>query len=173
MPVVEASTGSLGQGLSIAQGIALALRHQKRSARSFCVIGDGECQEGQIWEAVMSAPKFKLNNLVVFLDNNNGQIDGHVTDVMDINPIPEKFRAFKWAVHDVNGHDFEQLVGALEAAKQETEKPTMIVCRTVKLLRSRRETADVSRRGRPTTSGSLPASAALRALFSPGPTRRL
>lgn len=132
MPVVEASTGSLGQGLSIAQGIALALKHQKRSARSFCVIGDGECQEGQIWEAVMSAPKFKLNNLVVFLDNNNGQIDGHVTEVMDINPIPEKFRAFKWAVHDVNGHDFEQLVGALEAARQETEKPTMIVCRTVK-----------------------------------------
>ncbi len=132
LPVMEASTGSLGQGLSFAQGIAMGLKHAKKSARSFCVLGDGECQEGQVWEALLSAPKFKLNNLVVFLDNNNGQIDGHVTEVMDLNPIPEKLRAFRWAVHEIDGHDFNQILGALEAAKAETERPTFIHCHTVK-----------------------------------------
>lgn len=132
LPVMEASTGSLGQGLSIAQGIALGLRLQGRSARSFCMLGDGECQEGQVWEAVMSAPKFKLNNLIVFLDNNNGQIDGHVTDVMDINPIGDKFRAFRWAVQEIDGHDFGQILDALSKAKMETERPTLIHCHTTK-----------------------------------------
>lgn len=132
LPVVEASTGSLGQGLSIAQGIAMGLKLQKKSARVFCIIGDGESQEGQIWETAMSAPKFKLNNLITFLDNNNGQIDGHVEDVMDIRPIADKWRAFRWAVHEIDGHNFGEIVDALEKARAETEKPTMIVSRTVK-----------------------------------------
>ncbi len=132
MPVVEASTGSLGQGLSIAQGIAMGLKLQKNSARVFCVIGDGESQEGQIWETAMSAPKFKLNNLVVFLDNNNGQIDGHVEEVMDLRPIADKWRSFRWAVQEINGHSIPEILDALEGAKNETERPTMIVARTVK-----------------------------------------
>ena len=132
MPVVEASTGSLGQGLSIAQGIALGLKLGKRSARVFCIIGDGESQEGQIWETALSAPKFRLNNLVVFLDNNNGQIDGHCEEVMDLRPIAEKWRAFRWAVHEIDGHNFEEILSALSKARTEKEKPTLILARTVK-----------------------------------------
>ncbi len=132
LPVMEASTGSLGQGLSIAQGIAMGLKQRKSSARAFCMLGDGECQEGQVWEAALSAPKFKLNNLIVFLDNNNGQIDGHVTEVMDLNPLADKWRAFRWAVQEIDGHDFSQILGALDQAKLETERPTMIVAKTVK-----------------------------------------
>lgn len=132
LPVVEASTGSLGQGLSIAQGIAMGLKLKKSSARVFCAIGDGESQEGQIWETALSAPKFKLNNLVVFLDNNNGQIDGYVKDVMDLSPIDAKWKAFNWAVHEVNGHDHAALLDALEAVKKETERPSLIWCHTVK-----------------------------------------
>lgn len=132
LPFVEASTGSLGQGLSIAQGIALGLKLQKKSARAFCLIGDGESQEGQIWETAMSAPKFKLNNLICFLDNNNGQIDGHVEEVMDIRPIADKWRAFRWAVHEIDGHSFPAIVDALDKARDEKERPTMIIARTVK-----------------------------------------
>jgi len=132
LPVVEASTGSLGQGLSIAQGIALGLKLQKKESRVFCLMGDGETQEGQVWEAALSAPKYKLNNLVVFIDNNNGQIDGHVTEVMDLRPLTDKWRAFRWAVQEIDGHDFNQIIGALEKARLETEKPTLIVAKTVK-----------------------------------------
>ncbi len=132
LPVMEASTGSLGQGLSIAQGIAIALKVQKKSSRVFCIIGDGESQEGQIWETAMSAPKFKLNNLICFLDNNNGQIDGHCDEVMDLRPIADKWRAFRWAVQEIDGHDMEQILGALDKARGEKEKPTMIIARTVK-----------------------------------------
>jgi transketolase len=131
-PWAEASTGSLGQGLSIAQGLALAFKHQKKSNRVYCVIGDGESQEGQIWEAALSAPKFKLNNLIVFTDANNGQIDGHVTEVMDLRPLADKWRSFRWAVHEIDGHDFAQILGAIEKAHAETEKPTMIIARTIK-----------------------------------------
>jgi transketolase len=131
-PFVEASTGSLGQGLSIAQGIALALKLQKKTARVFCLMGDGETQEGQIWETAMSAPKYKLNNLVAILDNNNGQIDGHVTEVMDLEPIAEKWRAFNWAVHKINGHSFSEIISALEKARTEKDRPTLILAKTVK-----------------------------------------
>jgi len=132
LPFVEASTGSLGQGLSIAQGIALALKLQKKSSRVFCLMGDGETQEGQVWETAMSAPKFRLNNLVAILDNNNGQIDGHVTEVMDLEPIAEKWRAFNWAVQEINGHSFPEIIAALEKSRTEKEKPTLILARTVK-----------------------------------------
>lgn len=132
LPFVEASTGSLGQGLSIAQGIAMGLKLQKRSARVFCMLGDGETQEGQIWETALSAPKFKLNNLVVFIDNNNGQIDGHVTEVMDLAPLADKWRSFNWAVHEIDGHNFSEILGALTAARKETDRPTLVVAKTVK-----------------------------------------
>ena len=132
MPVVEASTGSLGQGLSIAQGIALALKLQRKSARVFCVIGDGESQEGQIWECAMSAPKFRLNNLICFLDYNKGQLDGYTRDIMNIDPVVDKWRAFNWEVQEIDGHDFTQIRGALAKAREVTDKPTMIVANTVK-----------------------------------------
>jgi transketolase len=132
LPFVEASTGSLGQGLSIAQGVALALKSDRNPARVFCVMGDGETQEGQVWEAAMSAGKFRLNNLVAFLDNNNGQIDGHVTEVMDLAPIADKWRSFGWVVHEIDGHDFSALQKSLETARSEREHPTMIVAHTIK-----------------------------------------
>lgn len=132
MPVMEASTGSLGQGLSIAQGIAMGLKLKGSSARAFCVMGDGETQEGQVWEAAMSAPKYKLNNLICFIDNNNGQIDGTVEQVMDIRPIADKWRAFRWAVQEIDGHSMPAILGALEKARAEKEKPTMIIAKTVK-----------------------------------------
>lgn len=132
MPVVEASTGSLGQGLSIAQGVALGLKLQKKDARVFCMMGDGETQEGQPWETAMSAPKFKLNNLVLFIDCNNGQIDGHVKDVMDLEPLAEKWRSFRWAVHEINGHNYEEILNVLDLARKETDKPTCVIARTVK-----------------------------------------
>jgi transketolase len=132
LPIVEASTGSLGQGLSIAQGIALGLKQQKKDSKVFCLMGDGETQEGQVWETALSAPKYKLNNLVVFIDNNNGQIDGHVEEVMDLKPLADKWRAFRWSVQEIDGHDFNQIVGALEKTRLETERPSLIVARTVK-----------------------------------------
>lgn len=132
MPVMEASTGSLGQGLSIAQGIALALKYQKKDARVFCVMGDGETQEGQVWETAMSAPKYNLNNLIAFIDNNNGQIDGHVDEVMSLQPIKQKWESFNWAVQEIDGHDFDQILGALKRAKHEERKPTLIIAKTVK-----------------------------------------
>lgn len=132
LPIVEASTGSLGQGLSIAQGMALGMKLSKLPARVYCLIGDGESQEGQIWEAAMSAPKFKLNNLVVFLDNNNGQIDGHTTEVMDIRPVADKWTAFGWAVQVIDGHDFAQILEAIAKAKTESSRPNFILANTVK-----------------------------------------
>jgi len=132
LPFLEASTGSLGQGLSIAQGIALGLKLSNLPARVYCILGDGESQEGQVWEAVMSAPKFKLNNLCVILDNNNGQIDGHVHEVMDLQPIAEKWRAFRWAVQEIDGHNFSEIIGALDKAETETGKPSFIWAHTVK-----------------------------------------
>jgi transketolase len=135
LPIVEASTGSLGQGLSIAQGLALGLRLDGRPSRVFCLIGDGESQEGQIWEAAMSAPKFKLSNLCVILDQNGGQIDGPVKEVMPIEPVADKWRAFGWHVIEINGHDFGEIGRAFKEFHSEHErgaKPTFIVAHTVK-----------------------------------------
>jgi len=131
-PEVEASTGSLGQGLSIAQGMALAYKLNSNNSRVFCIIGDGESQEGQIWEAILSAPKFKLDNLVVLLDFNNGQIDGKVEEVMPIEPIKAKLEAFNWEVFEVNGHDFEALAETLKKCRTLNGKPKYIICRTIK-----------------------------------------
>lgn len=130
LPAVEAATGSLGQGLSIAQGMALAQKLDKRDARTFCMIGDGESQEGQIWETAMSAPKFGLDNLTVILDYNHGQIDGTTDEVMSIEPVVDKWRAFNWEVFEVDGHDRKALKEVLP--KRVKGRPTFIVAHTIK-----------------------------------------
>ncbi len=136
MPIVEASTGSLGQGLSVAQGLAMGLRMEGKKSRVYCMVGDGEIQEGQIWEAAMSAPHFKLSNLCVILDANNGQIDGPVDQVMPIEPIAAKWRSFGWHVIEINGHDFGQIQSAYEEFRKHHESgkeaPVFILARTVK-----------------------------------------
>ncbi len=132
LPGVEVSTGSLGQGLSIAIGIALAGRLNKRSHTTFCIMGDGEQQEGQIWEAAMEASHHKLDNLVGIVDCNRLQIDGPVSEVMNVEPLEEKYRAFGWDVRRIDGHNMEQVVDALENAKIPQGKPTVILADTVK-----------------------------------------
>ncbi len=129
---IEASTGSLGQGLSIAVGFALASRLEGERYRVYCLIGDGESQEGQIWEAAMSASKYKLDNLVCFLDYNKAQIDGFVEDVMPIEPVRDKWVAFGWHVIRVDGHDFQQIIDALNEARNIKGKPTFIIADTIK-----------------------------------------
>ena len=132
LPGIEACTGSLGQGLSVAQGMALAAKLDGGKFHVYCMIGDGESQEGQIWEAAMSAAKFQLDTLTVFLDYNRGQIDGPVKDVMDIEPIAAKWRAFNWNVLEIDGHDFNAILGAVDQARATKGKPTFIVANTVK-----------------------------------------
>ncbi len=130
VPGVEACTGSLGQGLSIAVGVALALQLDQRDARVFCMMGDGELQEGQVWEAAMSASKFKLTHLTAIVDHNKGQIDGPVQEVMPIEPLEDKFRAFGWQTQRINGHNLPAVHDALTVSHP--EKPTLIVADTVK-----------------------------------------
>lgn len=132
LPGVEISTGSLGQGLSIANGIALGLRMDGRPSRVYCLLGDGEIQEGQIWEAAMTAAHYRLDNLCGIIDNNGLQIDGHCRDVMRIEPIVKKWEAFGWNVLDIDGHDLGEILDAFRHAKVHKGKPTMIVARTVK-----------------------------------------
>ncbi len=133
LPGVEVSTGSLGQGLSIAVGVALAQKMDGIPAKTFCIMGDGEQQEGQIWEAAMEAAHYKLDNLIGIIDQNQLQIDGPVADVMNIDPLDEKYRSFGWHVLRVNGHDMEEIVETLECVKQEPAgRPTMLICYTVK-----------------------------------------
>lgn len=132
VPGVDMSTGSLGQGISAAAGMACFAKKEGKDFRVYCVLGDGECQEGEVWEALMSAAHYELSNLTVFLDNNNLQIDGEVDRVMSIYPIREKVEAFGWHVLEVDGNDVQQLLDALDAARANTEKPTMIIGRTVK-----------------------------------------
>ena len=132
LPGVEISTGSLGQGLSVACGIALARKMDKATNRVYALLGDGELQEGQIWEAAMTAAHYKLDNLCALIDNNGLQIDGPVAKVMGVEPIADKWRAFGWDVQDIDGHDMAQLVAALDKAETVKGKPTAIVCRTIK-----------------------------------------
>lgn len=131
-PGVDMTTGSLGLGFSTACGMALGSRLQGYNNRVYSIIGDGEIEEGQIWEAAMFARHYKLDNLTAFVDFNGLQIDGKVTDVINPTPIPEKFAAFGWNVIEIDGHDFEAIEGAVKAAKECKGKPTVIVCRTVK-----------------------------------------
>ncbi len=129
---LEASTGSLGQGLSIAVGFALSSRLDNNKYRVYCMIGDGESQEGQIWEAALSASKFKLDNLVCILDYNKAQIDGFVDEVMPIEPIEDKWRAFGWHVIKIDGHDFDAIIQAFDEARTIKGKPIFIIADTIK-----------------------------------------
>ncbi|HKN32205.1 MAG TPA: transketolase [Terriglobales bacterium] len=132
LPGVEASTGSLGQGLSIAVGLALAGKLNSKNHKVFCIMGDGEQQEGEIWEAAMEAAHYKLDNLIGIVDCNRLQIDGKVSDVMNVEPLEEKYRGFGWDVVRINGHDMKQVVDALENAKKDLGKPLVILANTVK-----------------------------------------
>jgi len=132
VPGVDCSTGSLGQGLSIANGMALASKMDSEGIRVYCICGDGETQEGQIWEAAMTASHYKLDNLCVIIDNNNLQIDGKVSEVMSIYPIDEKFKSFGFEVINVDGHNIPELIKAFESAKKTKGKPTAIIANTVK-----------------------------------------
>ena len=132
VPGVDMSTGSLGQGISCAAGMALGLKHQNSPARVYTLLGDGEIQEGQVWEAFMFAHHYKLDNLCVIIDNNGLQIDGSVADVMDPYPIPEKLKAFGFQVAEIDGHDFDQMEEAFAKARETTGVPFAIVMKTVK-----------------------------------------
>jgi len=132
VPGVDMSTGSLGQGLSAAVGMALASKIDKIDYWVYAILGDGEIQEGQIWEAVMAAANLKLNNLVVFVDNNRLQLDGTVEEVMSVYPIDEKFRSFGWNVIAIDGHNVREISDAVDKAKSSSDKPTAIVARTTK-----------------------------------------
>ncbi|AJY69182.1 transketolase [Geobacter sulfurreducens] len=131
-PGVEVCTGSLGQGLSMANGMALGLRLDGSASRVYALLGDGELQEGQVWEAAMAAGHFKLDNLCALIDVNRLQIDGEVEKVMNVEPVTDKFRAFGWNVIDIDGHDMAAIVGALAQAAEVKGRPTAIVARTVK-----------------------------------------
>ena len=132
IPGIEVSTGSLGYGLSIAAGIAKGMKTLKQDNRVYVLMGDGEQQEGSVWEAVMAAPHFKLDNLCAIVDCNGLQIDGKVEDVLNINPIADKYRAFGWNVIEIDGHNLKEVDEAYTKAKQCKGKPTAIMAKTVK-----------------------------------------
>ncbi|MBN1176747.1 MAG: transketolase [Dehalococcoidales bacterium] len=131
-PGVEMSSGSLGQGLSFAVGVALAGRLNSQDYRVYALLSDGECDEGQIWEAAMSAAQYRLDNLTAVVDNNHIQLSGFNKDIMGIEPLTDKWAAFGWKVFDVNGHDLAQVIDALEKAKEVKGQPAVIIARTVK-----------------------------------------
>ena len=131
-PGIDMTTGSLGQGLSLAVGVALAFKIDGKPNRVFCIVGDGESQEGQIWEAILYAAQQKLDNLVLILDDNAMQIDGLTSDINNMEDYVEKFKAFHWDAVDVDGHDYDQLVDAIDRAAQIKDMPSAIVMHTIK-----------------------------------------
>lgn len=132
VPGVDMSTGSLGQGVCAAGGMALAAKLDKKDYRVYSILGDGELEEGQVWEQAMFAPHYKLDNFTIFVDNNGLQIDGNIAEVMNPNPIDKKFEAFGWNVIHVSAHDFNELYDAVEAAKQCKGKPMAVIMKSVK-----------------------------------------
>lgn len=129
---VDMTSGSLGQGLSVANGMAMASKMDKAGIRVYCLVGDGEIEEGQIWEAAMTASKYKLDNLCVIVDNNNLQIDGTIEEVMSSYPIDKKFESFGFNVINTDGHDIERLIDSFNKAKQVKGRPTAIIAKTIK-----------------------------------------
>ena len=132
IPGIDMSTGSLGQGLSEANGMAIAEKLDKKENRIYCILGDGEIEEGQIWEAAMAASKYKLDNLCVIVDNNNLQIDGTIEEVMSSYPIDEKFKSFGFQIINIDGHNIKEIIDAFDVAKNIKGKPTCIIAKTVK-----------------------------------------
>jgi transketolase len=129
---VDMSTGSLGQGISAAVGMALAGKIDKKDYKVYTMLGDGEIQEGQVWEALMCAAHYELDNLIAFLDYNGLQIDGKVADVMSPEPVVDKFKAFGWNTLTADGHNYEDIYNAIEKAKANKDRPSIIVCHTIK-----------------------------------------
>ena len=132
IPGVDMTTGSLGQGLSAANGMAISAKLDNKNYRVYCILGDGEIEEGQIWEAAMASNKYKLDNLCVIVDNNNLQIDGTIEEVMNSNPIDEKFKSFGFQIIKIDGHDIEEIKKAFEVARNIKDKPTCIIAKTIK-----------------------------------------
>ena len=132
VPGIDMTSGSLGQGLSASVGMAIASKMNKAGCKIYCILGDGEIEEGQIWEAAMSASKYKLDNLCVILDNNNLQIDGEIEKVGGMNNITEKFLSFGFNVVNINGHNIDEIIDAITTAKQTKGKPTIIIAKTIK-----------------------------------------
>ena len=132
VPGVDMTSGSLGQGLSAANGMAIAGKMDNKDYRVYCILGDGEIEEGQIWEAAMTANKYKLDNLCVIVDNNNLQIDGTIEEVMSSYPIDEKFRSFGFQVINIDGHNIQEIIDAFDVAKTVKGKPTCIIAKTIK-----------------------------------------
>ena len=131
VPGIDAPSGSLGQGLSIANGLALSFKLDKKDNYVYCILGDGEIEEGQIWEAAMSSSHYKLNNVIAFLDYNKLQIDGTNDEVMTIAPVKEKFESFGWFVQEIDGHNFDEIITAVSNGKKQ-DKPIMIIANTIK-----------------------------------------
>ena len=129
---VDMSTGSLGQGISTAVGMAMANKLDGNAHRIYALLGDGECQEGQVWEASMAAGHYKLDNLCVIVDHNGLQIDGNVADVMNVDPLEDKFKAFNFHVIKINGHDFDEIKAAFKEARETKGMPTAIIAMTIK-----------------------------------------
>ena len=132
IPGVDMSTGSLGQGISAACGMALSAKISENGSRVYAIVGDGESEEGQVWEAAMFAAHYKLDNLMIFVDFNGLQIDGKITEVMNPTPLDEKFAAFGWNVITIDAHDFDQIEAACGAARECKGKPTAVICKSVK-----------------------------------------
>ena len=132
VPGVDMTTGSLGQGLSAANGMAMAGKLNNKDYRVYCILGDGEIEEGQIWEAAMAAAHYKLDNLCIIVDNNNLQIDGEISNVMNSYPIDEKFASFGFEVMNIDGHDIDEIIKAFEVAKNIKGKPVAIIAKTIK-----------------------------------------
>ena len=132
IPGVDMTSGSLGQGLSVANGMAIAGKMNNKDYRVYCVVGDGEIEEGQIWEAAMTSNKYKLDNLCLIVDNNNLQIDGTIEEVMSSYPIDEKFKSFGFQIINIDGHNIQEIIDAFEVAKNVKGKPTCIIAKTIK-----------------------------------------
>ena len=129
---VDMTSGSLGQGLSVANGMAISAKMDNKDYRVYVILGDGEIEEGQVWEAAMTANKYKLDNLCVIVDNNDLQIDGTIEEVMSSYPIDEKFKSFGFNVLNINGNNIEEIIKAFESAKKTKDKPTCIIAKTIK-----------------------------------------
>lgn len=132
IPGVDMTTGSLGQGLSAANGMAIAGKLDKKDYRVYCIMGDGEIEEGQVWEAAMASNKYKLDNLCVIVDNNNLQIDGTIEEVMSSYPIDEKFKSFGFQVINIDGHNYQEIIDAFDVARNVKGKPVCIIAKTIK-----------------------------------------
>ena len=132
VPGVDMSSGSLGQGLSVANGMSISAKLDNKDYRVYCILGDGEIEEGQVWEAAMAANKYKLDNLCVIVDNNNLQIDGTIEEVMSSYPIDKKFESFGFNVITINGHNIEEIKSAFKKARETKDKPTCIIAKTIK-----------------------------------------